>query len=79
MRTRVGLKKSWTVENVLFDFDAKEPHKDVDDSDDDGEILKESQGEPPKGRLQTQKEKKEVPRVVPIPSQPLRRLRKQVL
>ena len=74
-------KKSGTVEKVLFDFDVKEPHDDVDDSDDDGEPLKEAQeeetqGESSKGRLQTQKEKKAVPKVVPLPSQPLRRLRK---
>jgi ribosomal RNA-processing protein 7 len=78
-------KKSGTVEKVLFDFDVKEPHNDVDDSDDDdeGESLKETQGpgeetqgEQPKGRLRTQKKKSEVPTVIPLPSQPLRRLRK---
>ena len=74
-------KKSGTVERVLFDFDVKEPLGDVDDSDDDGGPLKESEreetlGEQTKGSLRTQKEKKEVPKVIPLPSQPLRRLRK---
>ena len=76
-------KKSGTVEKVLFDFDVKEPHNDVDDSDDEGEPLKETQGpeeetqgEQSKGRLRTQKDKKEVPTVVPLPSQPLRKFRK---
>ena len=36
----------------------------------------ETQGEQPKERLQTQKEKREVPTVVSLPSQPLRRFRK---
>ena len=72
-------KKSGTVEKVLFDFDVKEPHNDVEDSEDEDEPLKETQGEEiqgeqPKGR--TQKDKKEVPAVVPLPSQPLRRFRK---
>jgi ribosomal RNA-processing protein 7 len=73
-------KKSGTVEKVLFDFDVKEPHNDVDDSEDEGESLKETQGpgeetqgEQPK---RTKKDKKEIPTVVPLPSQPLRRLRK---
>ena len=79
-------KKSGTVEKVLFDFDVKEPHNDVDDSEDEDEPVKETQveemqgeetqGEHPKGRLRTQKDKKEVPTVIPLPSQPLRRFRK---
>ena len=70
-------KKSGTVEKVVFDFDVKEPHNDVDDSEDEGEPSKETEDEAqPKGRLRTQKDKKEVPTVVPLPSQPLRRLRK---
>lgn len=69
-------KKSGTVEKVLFDFDVKEPQNDVDDSEDEGEPQEETQGEQPKARSRTQKDKKEVPTVVPLPSQPLRRLRK---
>ena len=45
-------KKSGTVERVLFDFDVKEPHNDVDDSEDEGEPdepLKEPQGEETQG------------------------------
>jgi ribosomal RNA-processing protein 7 len=53
-----------TVEKVLFDFDVKEPHNDVNDSEDDAESLKETQGEQPEGRLRTQKGKKEVPTVI---------------
>ena len=70
-------KKSGTVEKVLFDFDVKEPHNDIDDSDDEGESLKETQG-PGEETLpkRTHKDKKEVPTVIPLPSQPLRRLRK---
>ena len=71
-------KKSGTVERVLFDFDVKEPLDDIDDSDDDGGPLKESEtlGEQTKGSSRTQKEKMEIPKVIPLPSQPLRRLRK---
>ena len=54
---------------------AKEPHKDVDD---DGGPLKETHEEETQGegRLRTQKEKKEVLKVVPFPSHLLRMLRK---
>ena len=68
-------KKSGTVEKVLFDFDVKELHNDVEDSDDEGEPLQEEETQP-NGRLRTQKDKKEVPTVIPLPSQPLRKLRK---
>jgi ribosomal RNA-processing protein 7 len=76
-------KKSGTVEKVVFDFDVKEPDNDVDDSEDEGEPLKETQEEDPetpgeehKGRLRTVKDKKEIPILIPLPSQPVRRLRK---
>ena len=73
-------KKSGTVEKVLFDFDLKELHNDVSDSDDeDDEPMAEAQAddhEQPKKRRRMQKDKKEVPAIVPLPSQSLRRLRK---
>ena len=77
-------KKSGTIERVLFDFDVMEPRNDVDDSEDEGEPdepLKEPQGEETqgeqlKGRLRRQKDKKEIPTLIPLPSKPLRRLRK---
>jgi hypothetical protein len=46
------------LEKVLFNFGVKELHNNVEDSDDDCEILKETQGEQPKGRLRAQKEQK---------------------
>ena len=69
-------KKSGTVEKVIFDFDVKEPHNDVDDSEGEDEPLRETQGEQSEGRLRTQKDKKEVPTVIPLPLRPLRRFRK---
>jgi ribosomal RNA-processing protein 7 len=66
-------KKSGTVEKVIFDFDVMELHNDVDDSEDEDEPLMETQGEEPERRRRTQKE---VPKVVPLPSQPLRKLQK---
>ena len=74
-------KKSGSVEKFSSISTLRIPKNDVDDSDDDGGPLKESEreetlGEQTKGSLRTQKEKKEVPKVIPLPSQPLRRLRK---
>ena len=72
-------KNSGTVEKVVFDFKVKEPH--IDDSDSEGEgvePMEEAQvDEQPKKRRKTQqKDKAEVPTVIPLPSQSLRRLRK---
>ena len=71
-------KSSGTVEKVLFDFDVKEPHNDDSDSEgEDDKSMGEAQvNEQPKKRRRTQKDKKEVPTVIPLPSQSLRRLRK---
>jgi ribosomal RNA-processing protein 7 len=71
-------KNSGTVEKVVFDFEVKEPHVDDSDSEDEGvEPTEEAQvDEQPKKRRKTQKDKAEVPIVIPLPSQSLRRLRK---
>jgi len=71
-------KNSGTVEKVIFDFDVKEPHNDVSDSEDeDEEPAEEVQAdEQPKKRRKTQKDKIEVPTVISLPSQSSRRLRK---
>jgi ribosomal RNA-processing protein 7 len=71
-------QKSGTVEKVLFDFDVTEPHHDVSDSEDeDDEPIGEAQAdEQPMKRRRTHKDKKEVPTIIPLPSQSLRRLRK---
>ncbi|KAF8806163.1 hypothetical protein BYT27DRAFT_7168477 [Phlegmacium glaucopus] len=71
-------KNSGTVEKVVFDFEVKEPHNDASDSEDEGdEPVEEAQAEEqPKKRRKTQKDKIEVPTVIPLPSQSLRKLRK---
>lgn len=67
-------KNSGTVEKVLFDFEVKEPQNDFSDSEDeDDEPMEKVQAaEQPKRR----RTKTEMPTLIPLPSQPLRRLRK---
>jgi len=74
----IFFKNSGTVEKVLFDFDVKEPHNDASDSeDDDGDevVDDEEADESLRKRRRTQK-KDEIPTVVPLPSRPLRTIRK---
>jgi hypothetical protein len=49
-------KKSGTVEKVIFNFGVKDLRDNFEDSDDDGELLMETQGEQFKRRLRAQKE-----------------------
>jgi ribosomal RNA-processing protein 7 len=72
-------KHSGTVEKVIFDFDVKEPqHEDTDSEEEDETmgVADDATDENPKKRRKTQKDKPVVPTVIPLPSTPLRKLRK---
>ncbi|PPQ75851.1 hypothetical protein CVT24_000609 [Panaeolus cyanescens] len=71
-------KHSGTVERIIFDFDVKEPQHEESDSEDDEED--EMQDENMEGTGQTRKQRKKdkvvAPQIVPLPSKPLRKLRR---
>ncbi|KAH9482217.1 Ribosomal RNA-processing protein 7-like protein A [Psilocybe cubensis] len=74
-------KHSGTVEKVVFDFDVKELQNEASDSesDDDEEmegIDAAGSDEQPKKKKKSQKDKAEVPTVIPLPTRPLRKFRK---
>lgn len=74
-------RNSGTVEKVIFDFDVKElqnlDDSDEEDEDEDmGDAEEEDEDDQPRKRRRTQKEKPQAPKVIPLPSKPLRTLRK---
>jgi ribosomal RNA-processing protein 7 len=76
-------RNSGTVEKVIFDFDVKEL-QNADDSDeededkemDDVEDGDENEDDQPRKKRRTQNEKSKAPKVIPLPSTSLRKLRK---
>jgi len=77
----VLFKHSGTVEKVIFDFDVKELQNEASDSENEDEDMAhdpETNGteEQPRKRRKIQKENSEIPTVIPLPSRPLRKLRK---
>ncbi|KAF8184788.1 ribosomal RNA-processing protein 7-domain-containing protein [Pholiota molesta] len=75
--TVLFFKHSGTVEKVIFDFEVKEPqHDDDSESEDEDEdpMEQDAADEQPRKRRKTQQSA--VPTVTPLPTQPLRNLRK---
>ncbi|KAF9058201.1 ribosomal RNA-processing protein 7-domain-containing protein [Panaeolus papilionaceus] len=72
-------KHSGTVEKTIFDFDVKEPQNEESDSEEDDEDEEAKDGEmegTEQPRKRRRKDKVMVPTVVPLPTRPLRKLRK---
>ncbi|KAJ3506805.1 hypothetical protein NLJ89_g6661 [Agrocybe chaxingu] len=73
-------KHSGTVEKVLFDFNVKEINNDVSDSEDDEDesmvdaAANDEDEQPARKKQRKQKTKDEVPTIIPLPTQPLRKI-----
>ncbi|PPQ78911.1 hypothetical protein CVT25_002371 [Psilocybe cyanescens] len=73
-------KHSGTVEKVIFDFDVKELQNEASDSEDEDEEMEDAEAdgtdEQPRKKRRSQRDKTEIPTVIPLPSPTLRKFRK---
>ncbi|KAF5322933.1 hypothetical protein D9619_000256 [Psilocybe cf. subviscida] len=74
-------RNSGTVEKVIFDFDVKElqnadDSEGEDEDEDMDEAEEEAEDDQPRKKRRTQNEKSQAPKVIPLPTKSLRKLRK---